>query len=79
MMAASTSEASDAILAAEGNDHYDHKMTMHENGRPKHVESGQVQEDGALKSDFKAVQRSFGFWAIIVGLGIMLLLSALEK
>lgn len=29
--------------------------------------------------EFGLLRRSFGFWAIIVGLGIMLLLSALEK
>ncbi|KAK4194672.1 major facilitator superfamily domain-containing protein [Triangularia verruculosa] len=34
---------------------------------------------GALEGDFKTVQRSFGFWAIIVGLGITLWLAALEN
>ena len=31
------------------------------------------------EASFQAVQRSFSFWAIIVGLGITLLLSALEN
>lgn len=32
-----------------------------------------------LEANFQAVQRSFSFWAIIVGLGITLLLAALEN
>lgn len=43
------------------------------------LKDGKDQEDGLVKTNFRAVQRSFGFWAIIVGLGIMLLLAALEK
>lgn len=31
------------------------------------------------EANFQAVQRSFGFWAIIVGLGVTLLLAALEN
>lgn len=32
-----------------------------------------------INDDFQTLQRSFGFWAIIVGLGITLWLAALEK
>lgn len=31
------------------------------------------------EANFQVVQRSFGFWAIIVGLGVTLLLAALEN
>ena len=41
-----------------------------------------VGNDGILESseaNFQTVQRSFSFWAIIVGLGVTLLLAALEN
>jgi MFS family permease len=41
------------------------------------VENGQAHE--SPDADFQTVQRSFGFWAIIVGLGITLWLAALEN
>lgn len=55
------------------------KITMHETEDLEHRGHSRAQEDGQLKAEFSTVQRSFGFWAIIIGLGIMLLLAALEK
>ncbi|KAK4184058.1 major facilitator superfamily domain-containing protein [Podospora australis] len=42
-----------------------------------HSRSGPINI--SLQGDFQTVQRSFGFWAIIVGLGITLWLAALEN
>lgn len=46
---------------------------------PKSSETRPELLNSRTAGDFELLRRSFGFWAIIVGLGIMLLLSALEK
>ncbi|KAI1759469.1 MFS general substrate transporter [Hypoxylon sp. FL1150] len=66
---------SDAIKIAESDDH---GITIHE-ARHHGPDSSKNQPDKPPRADFRAVQRSFKFWAIIVGLGIMLLLAALEN
>lgn len=78
----SSSEALEAGWAVTRNTDQRIKMTAqsfnnfgHRDGPP---ESGESQAE-LPNSDFEVVRRSFGFWAIIVGLGIMLLLAALEK
>lgn len=46
--------------------------------RPEREPKNKLSRDSS-NAEFRAVQRSFSFWAIIVGLGITLLLSALEN
>ncbi|KAI0403208.1 major facilitator superfamily protein [Xylaria palmicola] len=66
-MAESISGISETLSAREA---ADERITRCQDESPKLLEEGQ---------SFSAVQRSFGFWAIIVGLGVMLLLAALEN
>ncbi|KAF2995170.1 hypothetical protein E8E14_002484 [Neopestalotiopsis sp. 37M] len=58
----------------------DHRNeAMDEIQRHELPESRKSAPDAVPNMEFKAVQRSFRFWAIIIALGIMLLLSALEN